>query len=65
MAEDNTPFRSVWVVCQRTARKNALSTVLPVALRVNTPTAPQHRKFEAKRGAVGEEKFCLVCRMHK
>lgn len=49
MAEDNTPLRTVWVACQRTAHKNALSTVLPLVLRESAPVAPQHRKFQAHR----------------
>lgn len=65
MAEDNTPFRTVWVACQRTACKNALSTVLPVELGANTPAAPQHRKFQAEREASVRRKVCLVCGMHK
>lgn len=51
MAEDNTLLRTVWVACQRTARKNALSTVFPLVPGANAPAAPQRCKFEADRKA--------------
>ena len=53
MAEDNTLVRTVWVVVSEDSlQKNALSMVLPLVSRANTPAAHQHRKLQAKEKLV-------------
>lgn len=64
MAEDNTPLRTVWVACQRTAHKNALSTVPPSGTQGKHPAASQRHKFQASRAARAKrmcEKKGLSC----